>query len=174
MSGPVIRAVLTAFCTLTLASCIDSSDPILSGSQRIFGAKLHLQFYALNKGFASDPEQASFAWNGARYKRVAGGMRDTATLSVHPFESDDYIIQEVPVRLIDDAPTRAVFCGKGDKKDPASCRIKTREALIAFARATAGRTTQDGGLAIRLADRSSRAPLTGTSAEARDGAFCRT
>ena len=49
-----------------------------------------------------------------------------------------------------DAPTRAAFCGKGDPKDPSSCRITTREQLIAFARATAARRRQNGGLAILL------------------------
>jgi hypothetical protein len=59
------------------------------------------------------------------------------------------------VTVIDEADadeqTRAAHCGKGEKNDR-SCRITTREQLFAFARATAARQKNDGGLAIRLRD----------------------
>ena len=51
-----------------------------------------------------------------------------------------------------DEPTRAAYCGKGDKTDPSPCRIATRDQLFAFARATAARRKTDGGLVIRLPD----------------------
>jgi uncharacterized membrane protein len=58
-----------------------------------------------------------------------------------------------PIDEVDaDEATRARFCGKGSAEDPAACRIETREALFAFARATAARSNLAGGLAIRLAD----------------------
>ena len=123
-----------------------------------------MQLYSLRKGYASDPEQASFTWDGKLYAHAGGGMSDVSAFSVHPFEDGDFIIQEVPakrphiteyalmrqladgvyqVRAIDeddaDEATRAAHCGKGDKTDPSSCRIKTREQLFAFARATAAR-----------------------------------
>ena len=107
----------------------------------------------------------TFKWNGALYVRRRR-LEDVSAFSVHPFEGGDYIIQRVPankpriteyavlhkiadgvyqVIVIDeddaDEPTRAAFCGKGNKNDP-SCRIKTREQLIAFARATAARKTR--------------------------------
>jgi hypothetical protein len=162
---------------LSLAGCVDSTGPILTDSQQLFGPRLRAQFYTLSKGFARDPEQASFRWNGKLYEHASGGMRDVAAFSVHPFENGDFIIQETPVkrprmteyallhRLADgvylahaidesdaDEPTRQRFCGKGNAKDPAACRIETREALFAFARATAARSNLAGGLAIRLAD----------------------
>ena len=102
-------------------------------------------------------------------------MGEVSAFSVNPFENGDSIVQEVPrkrpriteyallhkiadgvyqVLAIDendaDAPTRAAYCGKGDAKDPSPCRITTREQLFAFARATAARRKQDGGLAILL------------------------
>ena len=126
---------------------------------------------------ASEPEQASFAWDGKLYVHASGGMTEFSAFSVHAFENGDFIVQDVPtkrphineyglmrqladgvylVRAIDeddaDAATRAAHCGKGDKADPASCRIKTREALFAFARATAAKRYDDGGLVIRLED----------------------
>jgi predicted homoserine dehydrogenase-like protein len=108
-------------------------------------------------------------------------LRDVAAVSLHPFEGDNFIVQETPmkrphiveyalahkiadgvylVQAIDeedaDAATRAALCGKGHKKDPSPCRITTREALFAFARATAARKKQDGALAIRLANTRTR------------------
>jgi hypothetical protein len=158
-----------------LAGCIDSSGPILAESQPVFGPRLKLQLYSMRKGYANDPEQATFAWNGKLYAHAGGGLRDVSAFSVHPFEGGDYIIQSVPVRrpqmaeyalmrplsdgvyhvvVIDEADadeaTRAASCGKGDTKDPSPCRITTRDQLFAFARATAARHKQDGGLAIRL------------------------
>jgi len=168
-------AALLVFACLGLAACVDSSGPILSDSQQAFGPKLRVQLYTLRDGFAQEPEQAVFAWNGARYEHAGGALREVAAFSVHPFEGDDMIIQEVPakrpriaeyalahkiadgvylVQAIDeddaDEPTRAGLCGKGDAKDPAACRVATRDQLIAFARATAARRKQGGALALVL------------------------
>ena len=99
---------------------------------------------------------------------------------MHPFEGGDFIIQSVPAnkpsmteyalmhKLLDgvfqvvvidendaDEPTRAAYCGKGEKNDR-TCRIETREQLFAFARATAARKRDDGGIAIRLPDEKER------------------
>ena len=169
-----VRAAIAALCAGLLAGCVDSVGPILANSQPVLGAELKLQFYSMRKGYAADPEQASFAWNGKLYARTGGGMTDVRGFSVHPFEGGTYIIQSVPVKrpqmaeyalmrpladgvyrvvVIDeadsDAATRAAHC---TKLPDAACRIATREALFAFARATAARHSDDGGLAIRLAD----------------------
>ena len=163
--------------TLSLAGCIDSSHPIMPDSQPEFGPRLNLQLYGLRKGYAREPQQVSFAWNGSLYAHAGGGLREVSALSVHPFEAGDYIVQIVPTkrariseyallhRLVDgvyqvvaidetdaDEPTRTAYCGKGDKTDPSPCRIETREQLFAFARATAARQKDDGGLVVRLPD----------------------
>jgi len=182
-------AAACALCALSLAGCIDSSGPILANSQDLFGAKMKVQLFSLREGRGREPVQAEFTWNGSLYSHAGGGLREVSAFSVHPFEAGDYIIQEVPVKrpriteyallhkladgvymvwAIDeddaDEPTRAAYCGKGDKKDPASCRIETREQLFAFARATAARNKQDGVLAVRLPEgaakpqRAARAP----------------
>ncbi len=142
---------------------------------------MKLQFYVLRGGFAREPGQANFAWNGALYAHAGGGMTDFSAFSVQPFENGDYIIQEVPAKrpriteyallhkiaegayqvvAIDeddaDEATRVAYCGKGDKADPASCRIETRDQLLAFARATAARGKTDGGLVLRLPDGSEK------------------
>ena len=176
----IVRAAIAALCALSVAGCIDSSRPILPDSQPVFGPRLKLQLYGLRKGFARDPEQVSFTWNGALYAHAGGGLKDVSAFSIHPFEAGDYIIQSVPAnrariteyalmhKLVDgvyhviaideadaDEPTRSAFCGKGEKNDR-SCRIETRDQLFAFARATAVRQKNDGGLVIRLPDGSEK------------------
>jgi hypothetical protein len=170
----LVRAAIAAICTGLLAGCVDSVGPILADSQPVLGTKLKLQFYSMRKGYATDPEQASFAWNGKLYARTGGGMTDVRGFSVHPFEGGSYIIQEVPVKrpqmieyalmrpfadgvyhmiVIDeadaDAATRAAHCAK---LPDAACRIASRDALFIFARATAARRQAGGGIAIRLAE----------------------
>lgn len=172
----IVRAAIAAACALSLSGCIDSATPILSDSQPIFGERARFQLYGLRKGFAVELEQVTFAWNGALYQRIRGGLRDVNTFSVHPFEGGVFVIQSAStkrpemteyavmrkltdgvyqVTVIDeddaDEPTRSARCGKGEKNDR-SCRIATREQLFAFARATAARQKNDGGLAIRLRD----------------------
>jgi hypothetical protein len=171
-----VRAALAALCALSLSGCIDSASPILSDSQQLFGPQATFQLYGLRKGFAVEPERATFSWDGGRYVRKSGGLKDVHAFSVHPFEGDDYIVQSAPAkkpdmteyavmhRLTDgvyqvvvidetdaDEPTRTAHCDKGAKNDRA-CRIKTRDQLLLFARATAARRKDDGGLAIRLQD----------------------
>ena len=174
MKAFIVRPAIVAIFALSLSGCIDSESPILPDSRPIFGQRLNLQFYGLRKGIAIDPEQATFIWNGALYARTGGGMKDISAFSIHEFEAGTFILQSIPakdvrmteyavmrklvdgvyqVNVIDeddaDAPTRAAYCGKGEKNDR-SCRIATREQLFAFARATAARQKNDGGLAIRL------------------------
>jgi hypothetical protein len=168
-------AALLAVAGLALSGCIDSSGPILSDSQQAFGPRLHVQLFTLRNGYAHDPEQAVFVWRGGLYAHAAGALREVSAFSVNPFENGDFIIQEVPTKrpriseyallhkLADgvyqvlpidendaDESTRAAYCSKGSPQDPSACRIETRAQLIAFARATAARGKQDGGLAILL------------------------
>jgi hypothetical protein len=170
-----------ALCGLALSGCIDSSSPILSDAQPVFGKQLKLQLYGLRQDYAIEPQQVTFTWNGALYAHSGGGLREAAAFAAFPFEGGDYIIQEVPAKhpriteyallhkladavyqviVIDetdaDEPTRAAYCGKGTIADPSACRIETREQLFAFARATAARSHSDGGLVIRLPDGSEK------------------
>jgi hypothetical protein len=172
-----IRAALSALFALLLSGCVDSSNQIMSDSQAMLGQHPRLQFYGMRDGTAREPEQATFKWNGSLYVRIGGGMRDVGGFSIHPFENGNYIVQEVPAKrthmfeyalmrkLLDgvyqvivideddaDEATRTAQCGKGTKTDPASCRIQTRDQLFAFARATAAKHRDTGGLVIRLPD----------------------
>ena len=176
----MVRAAIFVGSAALLSGCIDSASPILTDSQPIFGQRARFQLFGMRKGIAVDPEQVTFAWNGARYAHAGGGLKDVSAFSAHPFEAGDFIIQSVPtdrariteyailhkltdgvyqVIVIDEAdadePTRTAYCSKGEKNDR-SCRIATRDQLFAFARATAARRRDDGGLVIRLPDTSER------------------
>ena len=96
MKSFMLRADLAALFALSLAACVDSSGPILSDSQPVFGTKLKLQLYSLRQGYAHEPEPASYTWNGALYAKAGGGTHDVAAFTIHPFENGDYIIQSVP------------------------------------------------------------------------------
>lgn len=176
----IVRAAFAALCALSVSGCIDSASPILPDSQPVFGQRARFQLFGMSKSLAVDPEQATFTWNGALYAHSSGGMKDVSAFSVHPFEAGDFIIQSVPAnrariteyavmhKLMDgvyqlvvideadaDEPTRAAYCGKGEKNDR-SCRIETRDQLLAFARATAARQKTEGGLVIRLPEDTER------------------
>jgi hypothetical protein len=163
--------LLAALCTLSLAGCIDSAAPIVTDAQPVFGPKLKLQLFTLRDGFARDPERVTYAWNGTHYVRTGGGMRDVRAFSAVPFEAGDFIIQTVPanrargteyavLHKIADAVFQVIAIDEADADeatraackhtDGAACRIETRDQLFAFARATAARKKDNGGLAIRL------------------------
>ena len=181
MAGIVIGA-------LALGACVDSSGPILPDADPIFGKQLRLQFYALDRGYAREPTQGVYTWNGALYTRRSGTMRDVTAFTVHRFEAGEYLIQSVPARRtrateyallrplaggvylvipIDEADadqaTRAAYC---NKTKGSSCRIETPNQLFAFARATAARRKNGGGLVLRLTDSGYR-PTRGSRNPAR-------
>ncbi|MGH6996445.1 MAG: hypothetical protein ACREES_12150, partial [Stellaceae bacterium] len=170
----ISRALLAALCAVSLSACISSTAPILTDAQPVLGPNLNLQFYTLRKGYASDPDRARFTWNGTRYVHTGGGMTDVSGFTVHPFAQDRYIVQSVSAKephlaeyallyRLADGVYRAVVIDEADADEAtraahcrhpggAACRIEMRDALMAFARATDKRRSDDGGLAIRLAD----------------------
>jgi hypothetical protein len=156
-----------------LAGCIDAAQPILTGGQQLVGARPHFQFYVLRDGAAREPTAETFAWRGDRYVPVRGDTRDIGAFTLHAFEGGDLLVQSLrpgkPVeyalarKLADgtfllvavdeadaDDSTRAKFCAK---EPDAACRVTTRDAVMAFARATAAKPHSSGGLAVLIADR---------------------
>jgi len=176
----VVCAAAAALCALSLSGCVDSVGPILPDAQPLLGERVRLQFYTMRKGFAEEPEQASYRWDRGRYVHTSGGLPDVSAFSAHPFEGNSFIVQSVAIKrpriteyaigfkLTDgvfqvigideddaDAATRSAHC---KKTDDSSCRIETREQLFAFARATAARRKGEGGLVIRLAAGAQKSP----------------
>jgi hypothetical protein len=180
VNSSISRAILAGLCALPLSACIDSTSPILTDAQPVFGPWLNLQLYTLRKDFADEPEKVSYAWNGKLYARAGGGMKDIGAITLHPFEAGDYILQAAPARpkstteyallrkvasgaylviAIDEADadeaTRASHC---THPGGTACRIATREQLFAFARATAAHHKDEGGLVLRLPDAPAKRP----------------
>jgi hypothetical protein len=155
-----------------LAGCIDSTQPILTDGQPLLGERLHLQFYALRDGVARDPEQATFVWRDGRYVRIAGSADDKGAFTLHAFEGADLIVQSMrPDKPTEYAIARKLaegtylvvavdetFADETARKnyctiDPiTACRVSTRDAVLAFARATAAKPLASGGLAVILGD----------------------
>src|SRR5581483_10574288 len=173
-----IARIAAAVCFASILSgCISSTEPMLTDARPLFGEHLRLQLYTLRGGYAGEPQQAAFNWNGKRYVYVSGNARGMNDFTLHAFDGG-FIAQSLPrrgkgnfeyalvrkladgvyrVMAIDeddaDPATRSEYCTDTRK---ASCLIRSAQALTAFARATAARNRSDGGLAIRLADQKTR------------------
>ena len=165
--------IIALMSLIALAGCIDAAQPILTDGRQLVGARPHFQFYVLRDGAAHEPTAETFAWRGGRYVPVHGDASDIGAFTLHAFENGDLLVQSLrpgkPVeyaiarKLADgtflliavdetdaDDATRAKFCGK---QPDATCRVTTRDAVMAFARATAAKPHSGGGLAVLMADR---------------------
>jgi hypothetical protein len=163
-------ALITASFAL-LAGCIDSAEPLLTGAQPLLGERLNLQLYALRKDGVYDPATANFIWQNGRYARIGGSDTSIHDFTLHVFRGSDLIAQEfhagAPVNyailrklaagtylafVIDesdaDKATRKKFC----KKPGAGCAVTTRQAVLAFARASAAKRPSMGGLVLLVSD----------------------
>jgi len=164
--------LLTLSIFTLLANCIESTQPLLTDSRPLLGDRLRFQLYALRDGAAHDPIIATFVWRRDRYALNSGSGEGFGDITIHPFEGPDLIVQSIRPGLpteyaiarkladgtylavaIDEAdadePTRNRLCSK---ETGASCRVAARDAVVAFARATAAKPHATGGLAVLLAD----------------------
>lgn len=158
---------------LSLAGCVESSEPLLTGAQPVWGQGARFQLYSMSDEGVKEPEIINLRWDGTAY-RPAGKRNDTRGLTVHPFEGRTVIIQSQSsragakyeyalarriadgvylVNVIDeqdaDDAARTRFCRGGGQY---SCRVINEEGLFALARATASKNHDRGGLALMLAD----------------------
>src|SRR5258707_12988078 len=150
-----------------LAGCISSNGPMLTDGQPLLGKEPHLRFYVLRDGTVHEPSAETFRWQDGRYVPIGGSAKDIGPFTLHAFEGSDLIVQSLragkPVeygiarKLADgayllvaideddaDAATRSKFC---DMPPGTACRVKSREAVLALARATAAKPHAGGGLA---------------------------
>jgi hypothetical protein len=170
--GPLARALAALAAAAGLAGCIHSASPILTDGKPIFGNETRFQFYGLQAGGARDAQHARYRWDGSRYVFVDGDYKDTSAFTMHPLAGRDFVVQSIDAKperrveyalarrlaegvylviAIDEkdagAATRVKYCAKGT-----SCRIETRKALLVFARATAAKRYEKGGLALQVAE----------------------
>jgi hypothetical protein len=161
---------LAPWLTLALTGCISATGEILGDAKAILGDRIQVHAFASPKGGTRDYSTGIFEWSGSRYVRRSGDFTD---FTIHPYEGRDLIIQSrasrgssiiefglarriaegvyliIPIQEEDaDEPTRARFC---TKTQGASCRISTPEQLFVFARATAARDEDNGGVAVVVA-----------------------
>ncbi len=165
------RAGGAALAGFALSGCISSTAPILTDAKPVLGERGQIHVYTLSDGAARDPSVVTFQWNGARYL-IRGKSLGISDFTLHPYEGRDLVVQStsqraprtveyglarrladatyllVPINEDDaDASMRENFC---TKTQDASCRIATTEQIFAFARATADKPIEGGGLAVVL------------------------
>jgi hypothetical protein len=164
--------VLGAF---LLGGCVESAAPILAESKPVFGERVRLHLYSLRDGRARQPEIGTFHWTGSRYVVPRWRLNELDAFTFHDFEGNDAIVQSFKAkgeRVIEyalarkladgvylivaidendaDEATRTALCTKGKSF---SCRIESSDQLFTFARATAAKPRQAGGLAVLVAGR---------------------
>ena len=170
----VVRLALQLLALVSLAllaGCIDSAEPLLTGAQPLLGERLNLQLYAMRKDGVYDPATANFVWQNGHYARTGGTDTSIHDFTLHAFRGADLIAQEfhagAPVNyailrklaagtylafVIDesdaDKATRKKFC----KKPGAGCTVTTRQAVLAFARASAAKRPSIGGLVLLVSE----------------------
>jgi hypothetical protein len=162
-----------AWAALALTGCISSTAPVLSDAKPVLGESGLIHLFGLSQGAAHDPGVVSFQWSGSRYL-VRGRSVGFSDFTAYPYEGRDWIVQTttqrppsrveyglarrladgvyqlVPISEDDvDGPTRERFC---TKTQDASCRIATPEQLFVFARASADKPFERGGLAVVVQD----------------------
>jgi hypothetical protein len=153
---------------LLLPGCISSDGPILSDAKAILGERGQIHLFSTSGG-GREHTVVSFRWNGSRYV-MTGRSPGVSDFTAHAYEGRDLIVQGRATRaprpteyalarkiaegtyLVtpiseDDADdeARARFCSKTPN---ASCRISTPEQLFVFARATAAKEQEGGGVAV--------------------------
>jgi len=142
-----------------LTGCISSDGPILTDGQPLLGKEPHLLFYVLRDGTAREPSAKTFRWQDGRYVPIGRSAKDIGPFTLHAIEGSDLIVQTLSagkpveygvarkladgvylVAVVDendaDAATQNKFC---QKPPGAACRVDSREAVLAFARATAAK-----------------------------------
>ena len=157
---------------LALSGCISATAPILTDAQAILGEQIEVHLFGNSKGGGPPHTVATFQWNGSRYL-PRGRSQDFGDFTIHPYEGRDLIIQTltaraprstefalarrlaervyliIPIHEDDtDEATRERFC---TKTQDASCHIATPEQLFVFARATAAKDDESGGIAVIVA-----------------------
>lgn len=164
-----LRVLVVAGLALSLSGCISSPTPILSDANAILGEQGEIHFFSAPGSGPREHSVMKFEWSGSRYV-FSGRSGSVSDFTAHPFEGRDLIVQSTAARtprlteyaiarrLADgvylifpineddvDDPTRERFC---TKTQDVSCRITTPEQLFVFAKATAAKDEDTGGIAV--------------------------
>jgi hypothetical protein len=154
---------------LVLSGCISSTGPVLGDAKALLGERGQIHVFNARETGPGAHSVVTFRWNGSRYV-LSGRSIGVSDFTVHAFEGRDLIVQSRGTRapypteyalarkLADgvymvqpiseddaDETARQRFCSK---TPDASCRIATPEQLFVFARATAEKELDNGGIAV--------------------------
>ena len=154
---------------LVLSGCISSTGPVLGDAKALLGERGQIHIFNARETGPGAHSVVTFRWNGSRYI-LSGRSIGVTDFTVHAFEGRDLIVQSRGTRaphpteyalarkLADgvymvqpiseddaDETARQRFCSK---TPDASCRIATPEQLFVFARATAEKELESGGIAV--------------------------
>ena len=117
-----------------------------------------------------EPSAETFRWQDGRYVPIGGKAKDIGPFTLHAFEGADLIVQSIrpgkPMeygiarKLADgvyllaavdesdaDTATQNKFC---EKAATVACRVTSRDAVLALARASAAKPHAGGGLALLM------------------------
>jgi hypothetical protein len=170
-----LRAAIVAILgSLTLSGCISSNRPILGDAKAILGERGQIHIFNARESGPGAHSVVTFRWTGGRYV-LSGRSIGVSDFTVHPFEGRDLIVQSRSARAphpIEYALARKLATGvymvqpisEDDADDAArqrfcsnatdaSCRIETPEQLFVFARATAEKELENGGIAVIVASK---------------------
>jgi hypothetical protein len=164
-----LRFATAACAAIALTGCISSTGPVLSDAKPVLGERGLIHVFTLSQRAAHDPGLVSFQWSGSRYL-VRGKSIGYSDFTAYPYEGRDWIVQGttqrppkrveyglarrladgtyllIPIDEEDaDQSAREKFC---TKTQDAACRIATPEQLFVFARASADKPVEGGGLAV--------------------------
>jgi len=172
MANAGSRRILTGIsivASLALSGCISSTGPILGDAKALLGERGQIHIFNARESGPSEHSVVTFRWTGGRYV-LSGRSIGVSDFTAHAYEGRDLIVQSRSARAPhpteyalarklangvymvqpineDDADetARQRFC---DKTSNASCRITTPEQLFVFARATAAKELENGGIAV--------------------------
>jgi hypothetical protein len=167
-----VQQILAIAGLALLTGCIDSTEPLLTNGRPLLGERLSLQLYAMRENGLYDPATADFVWQNGHYTRTGGNDTSIHDFTVHALRGPDLIAQEfhagAPVNyailrklaagtylafVIDesdaDEATRRKFCRN---KRMSGCTVTTRQAVLAFAGASAAKRPSVGGLVLMLSE----------------------
>jgi hypothetical protein len=157
--------------TLVLSGCVESEKPLVTDSQPLLGAQFEVHLYEnFREGKAGDFNVSTYGWDGGKYVRSSGLMRDATSFVVRELNGNDFIVEGsngvdkvfnywigrrviygvyliFPINESDVDPTiRNEACAKGKPEEV--CRINTYDHLVTLALATAGKPVRTPALGV--------------------------
>ena len=170
----LVPAALILFAAFALSACVQSKKPLLSGSKPLLGAQFQLNLYQdFIEGKALSVKTSVFRWNDTHYSLVSGDSSGEKYFVIHPFGSNDLLIEAtyendnvyllarklakgtyriLPVDQNDvDEATRIRTCVT---RNPIICIVETRQQLDTFVRAAADK--RDGYITVGVISAAAR------------------